>query len=104
MSKFEMSISMARRANKIVIGDTLIEKIRKEQVYFVIVASDASDNTKKLILNKCKYYSVECVIILNKEIISRLVSKNLVSAIGISDINLAHKIKSNMEGSGYYEE
>lgn len=40
-------LGLAARARKIVSGDELITAISKKKVSLVLVASDASDNTKK---------------------------------------------------------
>lgn len=47
MNNYLNTLGLAARARKIVTGETLITKIRSNEVEFVIIASDASDNTKK---------------------------------------------------------
>ena len=53
MNNYLNTLGLAARARKIVTGETLITKIRSNEVEFVIIASDASDNTKKKITDKC---------------------------------------------------
>ena len=43
------------RARKIATGDVLLKSIRQKKVDFVIIAEDASDNTKKKYIDKCTY-------------------------------------------------
>ena len=62
MNNYLNTLGLAARARKIVTGETLITKIRSNEVEFVIIASDASDNTKKKITDKCTSYKVEYVI------------------------------------------
>ena len=47
MNNYLNILGLAARARKIITGETLITKIRNNEVEFVIIASDASDNTKK---------------------------------------------------------
>lgn len=47
MNDFLNTLGLANRARKVITGEILINKIRSNQVYFVIIASDASENTKK---------------------------------------------------------
>ena len=53
MNNFLSLLGLASRARKIVTGETLIKKIRTNAIYLVIIASDASDNTKKKFIDKC---------------------------------------------------
>ena len=62
MNNFLNTLGLASRARKIVTGETLINKIRSNGVYFVVIASDASDNSKKKITDKCTSYNVDYVI------------------------------------------
>ena len=43
MSNFLNTLGLASRARKIVTGETLINKIRSNEVHFVIIATDASE-------------------------------------------------------------
>ena len=56
MNNYLNILGLAARARKIITGETLITKIRNNEVEFVIIASDASDNTKKKITDKCTSY------------------------------------------------
>ena len=40
-------LGLARRANKITIGDNVLPILKTKKYKFIIIASDASDNTKK---------------------------------------------------------
>lgn len=97
------TLGMARKANKIVIGETLVKEIQNKKVNLVIIAVDASDNSKKMLMNKCSYYEIEYVIILSKEQMAKAINKTMVSGVGISDINLAIKFKKNMKEGDFNE-
>lgn len=55
-------LGLAKRAGKISTGSFICEKaIRSKQAKLVILACDASDNTKKSIRNSCEYYKVRLI-------------------------------------------
>ena len=59
MNKILNLIGLAMRAAKVVSGEFSTEKLIKEnKAKLVIVATDASDNTKKLFMNKCAYKKI----------------------------------------------
>ena len=52
-------LGLAMRAGKVKTGESVIvNEIKKGNLKLVIVANDASDNTAKLITDKCKSYKV----------------------------------------------
>ncbi|MFA6730126.1 MAG: ribosomal L7Ae/L30e/S12e/Gadd45 family protein [Eubacteriales bacterium] len=54
-------LGLAYRAGALAFGTRgALEKIRRRQAFLVIVASDASPNTKKDLTDKCTFYGVEC--------------------------------------------
>ena len=70
-------LGMATRAGKLVSGDGLTTKaIQKNQAKLVVVASDASDNTKEKMQNKCKFYNVPLDISFTKDEISQAIGKS----------------------------
>ena len=52
-------LGLARRAGKLILGsDASADAVRGGKAYLAIMASDASDRTKKLIKNKCTSFHV----------------------------------------------
>lgn len=102
MKKLQLTLGLARRAGKVLIGETLVRAIAKNKIHLVLIASDASDNSKKMMINKCKYYKTEYVIILTKEEMSKAISKGIVSSIGINDVNFVKKIKLDLKDGENY--
>lgn len=101
MNKVLNTLGICACARKISYGETLLKEIKSKKVYFVVVASDASDNSKKRIIDKCIYYKCEYVVYLSKESITKSIGRvDLVSAVGIKDYNLVKKLKENIEGEG----
>lgn len=83
--QFMRTLGLCQRAQKCIVGDKLMDAIRKKKVYLVIVAEDASDRTKKQYTTKTEYYDVKMEILLTKEEISQAIGKDNRVAVGISD-------------------
>lgn len=86
-------LGLATRAGKIVSGDdsTLLE-LRRGNVKLVIVADDASENTKKLFKDKSSYRKVPYIYFSTKLQLGLAIGKAPRAAIGIKDANFANKI------------
>ncbi|MGN0148925.1 MAG: L7Ae/L30e/S12e/Gadd45 family ribosomal protein [Clostridia bacterium] len=53
-------LGMAKRAGKVSTGEFICTKlIKKHESKLIIIAEDASANTKKSVINSCRYYNVE---------------------------------------------
>ena len=56
-------IGLATRAGKTVSGEFSVERaVKQKMAYLVIISDEASDNTKKMFMNKCEYYDIPIVI------------------------------------------
>ena len=101
MNKALSTLGISACARKISYGETLLKDIKNKKVYLVVVASDASDNSKKRLIDKCDFYKCEYVVCLNKDSITKSIGRvDLVSAVGIKDYNLVKKFKENIERDG----
>ena len=101
MNKTLNTLGLCKCAGKISYGETLLKDIKNKKVYIVVVASDASDNSKKRVMDKCNFYKCECVVCLDKISITKSIGRDdLVSAVGIKDYNLSKKFKENIERDG----
>lgn len=86
-------IGLAMRAGKVVSGDdTTLKELKKGKVSLVIVANDASDNTKKLFEDKSSYRKVEQIYFSTKVELGLSIGKSPRAVIGIKDKALANKI------------
>lgn len=97
MNSWTNYLSLAQKANKVASGKNVLETIRANKAYLVLVASDASNNTKKQISNKSKFYGVECLCICDSDTLSNAVGKLGRMYLAITDKNLAQMIKSKIE-------
>ena len=87
-------LGLAMRANKVITGeDFCVDGIRKNEIKYVFLASDAGVNTTKKITDKTTYYKVPlCTDFTSKEL-STAIGKNNRMVVGIKDIGFAKKIK-----------
>ncbi|MBV1709521.1 MAG: ribosomal L7Ae/L30e/S12e/Gadd45 family protein [Erysipelothrix sp.] len=92
MSTVEGNLGLAARARKIVSGSVLMEAIRNKRVSLVLVASDASDRSKKQFQDKCTFYQIPCLIWGTIHQISAATGTNMRVAVGINDHGLAKNI------------
>ena len=91
-------LGLATRAGKIVSGDdsTLLE-MKRGKVNLVIVADDASDNTKKLFNDKCSYRKIDLIHFSTKLELGSAIGKGYRAVLGIKDVNFSSKIKELLE-------
>jgi ribosomal protein L7Ae-like RNA K-turn-binding protein len=92
VSTVEGYLGIAARARKTVSGAMLMEAVRKKRVSLVLVASDASDRTKKQFQDKCTSYQIPCLIWGSVEQVSMATGMHMRVAIGILDRGLAKNI------------
>lgn len=86
-------IGLAQKAGKCASGEFSAEKAVKEgKAFLVIVAEDASDNTKKLFSDKCAYRDIPCHILFTKEELGRALGKQMRASAAICDEGLARAI------------
>lgn len=101
MNKSLNTLGICKCAGKISYGETLLKDIKNKKICLVVVANDASDNSKKKIIDKCTFYKCEYLVCLDKESITKAIGRiDLVSAVGIKDHNLSKKFKENLERNG----
>lgn len=96
-NKFLSMLGLAKRAGKIIIGTDLVTKaLPSGKVKLVMYAENSSPNTEKKILDKCKFYNVNCIKLKHTgEILSHSVGKDsMVMVIGVCDENFSKELKS----------
>lgn len=89
-------LGLCARARQLAVGEAVINAIRKNQTPLVLYASDASDNTKKRIVNKAIYYGVEAIEVDNSDLLSRSIGKSGRMAVAILSDGFAKKIKEKL--------
>ena len=86
-------LGLATRAGKIVSGDdsTLLD-LKKGNIKLIIVAKDASENTKKLFKDKSAYRKVDQILFSTKVELGLSIGKSPRAVLGIKDKSLSQKI------------
>ncbi|MCD8011154.1 MAG: ribosomal L7Ae/L30e/S12e/Gadd45 family protein [Lachnospiraceae bacterium] len=90
-------LGMAKRAGRLVSGEFAVEKaVKTGKASLVVVASDASENTKKSFQNMCAYYGVPCRIGAEKELLGHAVGQGMRASLAVTDENFARTIEKCM--------
>lgn len=86
-------IGLCRRAGRISAGgDRCSESVKKRAARLVIMAADASENTKKNIRNSCAYYNIFHIEYADKEQLGKSIGMRECSALSVNDENFAEAI------------
>lgn len=95
--KIVSMIGLATRAGKTASGEFMTEKsVKGGQAYLVIVAADASDNTRKMFRNMCTYYKVPLYIYGTKELLGHGMGKESRASLAVLDENFADTIVKSL--------
>ena len=97
-NKIYSLLGIAMRGRNLVSGEfQTLEAIKNGSAMLVIIAEDASDNTKKLFSDKCQYYRVPVYQYGAKEELGRAIGKDLRSSVGVCDAGLADAVIRQLE-------
>ena len=87
-------LGIATKAGKLVSGEYLVEKAVKEmKAYLVVIAEDASDNTKKHFSDMCQYRNIPIRFFGTKEEIG----KTYRASIAVTDEGFAKSILKKVD-------
>jgi ribosomal protein L7Ae-like RNA K-turn-binding protein len=91
-------IGLSAKAGKVKSGEFAVEQsVKANKAYLVIVASDASDNSKKSYSDMCAYYDVPLFFYGNKETLGACVGKEFRASVAIMDENLANAVADKIQ-------
>ncbi len=97
-SKVLSLLGLAMRGHNLVSGELqTVDAVKSGTACLVIIAQDASANTKKLFNNKCSYYEIPVHEYGTKEDLGRAIGKDLRSSLGVCDAGLADAIIKQLE-------
>jgi ribosomal protein L7Ae-like RNA K-turn-binding protein len=97
MDKALSALGMAMRAGKLITGDeTVLKSLRGGKVHLVILAADASDNTKKKYRDKCATYGVALAEVFDRAALGAAIGKEERVLIGIADRGFAEMIQKQL--------
>ena len=87
-------LSLAQRAGKIASGEFMTESSVKEgKSFLVIIAGDASDNTKKKFTDMCNYHHVPLLIYADRDTLGHAIGKEFRASLSVNDEGLAEEIR-----------
>lgn len=91
-------LGIIRKANALLWGARLLEGIRKNEVYLVLISNAASDRTHKQLMDKCAFYKIPCFDQIEDELLA-VYSDQKVVAFGITQQKMALKLVNEMRCS-----
>ena len=91
--KVRSMVGLATRAGKAASGEFSTEKaVKRGKAVLVLVAGDASENTKKMFTNMCAFYKVPLRIYGTKETLGRAMGKEYRASIALLDRGFAGSV------------
>ena len=91
-------LGLAMRARKVKVGESvLISEIKKRNIKLVILSTDASDNAKKNIKNKCDTYHVPFRVFGTRVELGQSLGKEERVNVGVTDSGFAKKLMSMID-------
>ena len=98
LSKALSLVSLAMKAGKIASGEFCTEKeVKTGMAALVIVAEDASDNTKKKFQNMCEFYEVPIYFYGDKDTLGHAMGKEFRASLAVTDPGFAKGIMKHLD-------
>ncbi len=97
-SKILSMLGIAERGRNVASGEFMTEKAVKEtKAYLVIVAADASENTKKKFRDMCTFYQVPFFEYGTKDELAHAIGKEMRASLAVTDQGIANSMIRNLE-------
>lgn len=91
-------LSIAAKAGKIASGGFLTEKaIQEGSACAVIIAENASANTRKKFINKCEFNAIPCFVMFDSDTLGRQIGKQERTVLAVTDEGLAKQIADRLD-------
>lgn len=91
-------LGIAAKSGSVASGEFSTEKAVKDgRAYLVIVASDASENTKKMFRNMTDFYHVPMYLYADRETLGHHIGKEFRASLAITNAGLAHSIEEKLK-------
>ena len=91
-------LGLATKAGKIASGEFSTEKsVKSGKGFLVLVAADASENTKKKFRDMCKFYKVPMIVYGDKDTLGHAMGKEFRASLAILDEGFAKEIMKQMK-------
>ena len=101
VNRFNQMLGLATKAGRTVSGEFAVEQaVKSREAVLVIIAQDASGNTKKHFHDMCNYRDIPILEICSKEELGRYTGKKERASVALLDQGFAEKLISiKREGS-----
>ena len=91
---------LATRAGKIASGEFQTETaVKSGTAFLIVVATDASNNTKKLFQDKCSFYKVPVIQLGTKEELGHAIGKEFRASLAVLDEGFANAVMKKISQS-----
>ena len=93
-----LMLGLAQRAGKVASGEFSTEKaVKSKKAFLVVVASDASDNTKKMFSDMCTFYKVPIIFYSDKVSLGHAIGKEFRASLAVLDEGFGKQIQKHLE-------
>ncbi len=93
-------LGLAARSRNVVSGGFATEAaVKSGKAHLVIIAEDASDNTRKKYNNMCSFYEVPCAVYGSKEMVGHSMGREERSVLAVTDEGFANSIQKHLADS-----
>ncbi len=93
INKIYSMLGLCMKAGKLTVGmDVCVENIKNKKAFLIILAEDASNNTKEKVQNIANEYNVKCVCYGNIEELSRAIGNFNKAIFAVLDDGFGKKI------------
>lgn len=93
-------LGLAKRAGKVVSGEFATEKaVKSLKAYLVLVAEDASRNTKKEFTDMCSFYETELRICGSKDELGHAIGCEYRASVAVTDEKMAQALLDKIDAA-----
>ncbi len=91
-------VGLAKKARRLAAGESAVEDaVKSGKAKLVLVAADASENTRKLFTNRCTFYQVPLYFYSDKESLGRALGRDIQASVAIQDTGMADAVIKILE-------
>lgn len=94
-------LGLARRANRLALGETALYQCRMNKAKLLLIASDASDNTRNKAMQVAKTTNVPYRFYLTKTEFGALLGKGSVAILALLDKGISEQVIQQLEDVPY---
>ena len=94
-------LGLAQKAGRVVSGEFAVEHaVKAYKAYLILVAEDASENTRRNMENMAVYYETPLIFCATKEALGRCIGKEYRSMAAVTEQGFAESLIKKMSAAG----